>query len=257
MVQLMPLHPKTPSSLTSFKIFFNPFLNPDWFYLSGTGLPRLSWKRNCVVSYCMWCLSWLLSSLLPVLIHCMYCACRWAGNIILVSTVVCGWRTAREGFGSQWTTAGSAAVSNRAVIDRKLCRRCCHLGSYFKHTSFSCHYIRMDITCKHEWHEWHKCSTHPLRPCRPWLQEVVSSIRCLQRVLLHAKPQAEYVWASLPQPSSGVEQPVSLCANMMLSIKPEICNISLCRQMRTKPRPLVTCTKNLVKIRSVVPEIWS
>ena len=21
-------------------------LNPDWFYLSGTGLPRLSWKRN-------------------------------------------------------------------------------------------------------------------------------------------------------------------------------------------------------------------
>ena len=22
-------------------------LNPDWFYLSGTGLPRLSWKRGC------------------------------------------------------------------------------------------------------------------------------------------------------------------------------------------------------------------
>jgi len=21
-----------------------PQLNPDWFYLSGTGLPRLSWK---------------------------------------------------------------------------------------------------------------------------------------------------------------------------------------------------------------------
>ena len=21
-------------------------LNPDWFYLSGTGLPRLSWKRG-------------------------------------------------------------------------------------------------------------------------------------------------------------------------------------------------------------------
>ena len=34
MVQLMPPHPKTPSSLASF--------NTAWFYLSGTGLPRLS-----------------------------------------------------------------------------------------------------------------------------------------------------------------------------------------------------------------------
>ena len=41
MVQLMPLHPKPPSSLASFK--------SDWFYLSGTGLPRLSWKRGVVV----------------------------------------------------------------------------------------------------------------------------------------------------------------------------------------------------------------
>ena len=24
----------------------SPHLNPDWFYLSGTGLPRLSWKRG-------------------------------------------------------------------------------------------------------------------------------------------------------------------------------------------------------------------
>jgi len=23
-----------------------PHLNPGWFYLSGTGLPRLSWKRG-------------------------------------------------------------------------------------------------------------------------------------------------------------------------------------------------------------------
>ena len=23
-----------------------PHLNPHWFYLSGTGLPRLSWKRG-------------------------------------------------------------------------------------------------------------------------------------------------------------------------------------------------------------------
>ena len=32
MVQLMPVLPKTPSHLLS-------HLNPDWFYLSGTGLP--------------------------------------------------------------------------------------------------------------------------------------------------------------------------------------------------------------------------
>ena len=37
-VQLMPLHPQTHHLL--------PHLNPDWFYLSGTGLPRLSWKRD-------------------------------------------------------------------------------------------------------------------------------------------------------------------------------------------------------------------
>jgi len=34
MVELMPLHPKTHLVL--------PHLNPDWFYLSDTGLPRLS-----------------------------------------------------------------------------------------------------------------------------------------------------------------------------------------------------------------------
>jgi len=38
MVQLVPLHPKTPLSLAVL-----PHLNPYWFYLSGTGLPRLSW----------------------------------------------------------------------------------------------------------------------------------------------------------------------------------------------------------------------
>jgi len=26
---------------------FSPHVNPDWFYLSGSGLPRLSWKRGC------------------------------------------------------------------------------------------------------------------------------------------------------------------------------------------------------------------
>ena len=36
MVQLMPLHPH----------HLLPHLNPDWFYLSCTGLPRLSGKRG-------------------------------------------------------------------------------------------------------------------------------------------------------------------------------------------------------------------
>jgi len=38
MVQLRPLHPKTPSPLASFK--------SRLVYLSDTGLPRLSWKRG-------------------------------------------------------------------------------------------------------------------------------------------------------------------------------------------------------------------
>ena len=38
-------HPQTPSSLASFI--------PDWFYLSGTGLPRLSWKRGRYTGVCV------------------------------------------------------------------------------------------------------------------------------------------------------------------------------------------------------------
>ena len=45
MVQLMPLHPKPHHLL--------PHLNPDWFYLSGTGLPRLSWKRGRETGTCV------------------------------------------------------------------------------------------------------------------------------------------------------------------------------------------------------------
>ena len=40
MAQLMPLHPKPHRLLPHLG------LNPDWFYLSGTGLPRLSGKRG-------------------------------------------------------------------------------------------------------------------------------------------------------------------------------------------------------------------
>ena len=40
-IQLMPLHPKTPASLASFKSRL------VFFYLSDTGLPWLSWKGGC------------------------------------------------------------------------------------------------------------------------------------------------------------------------------------------------------------------
>ena len=69
--------------------------------------------------------------------------------------------------------------------------------------------------------------------------------------------KAAYVSASLAQPGGDVEHPISLCANMMSSTKREINNISLRHQRRTMPWPQVTCTKKLVKIRRVVPEIWS
>jgi len=42
------------------------------------------------------------------------------------------------------------AVLKKAVIDRRLRPLCCYLWGYFKHTSFSCRYIRMDIVCKHD-----------------------------------------------------------------------------------------------------------
>ena len=39
---------------------------------------------------------------------------------------------------------------NKAVIDGRLCHKCCHLWSYFKQTSFSCRNICRDIVCKHD-----------------------------------------------------------------------------------------------------------
>ena len=77
--------------------------------------------------------------------------------------------------------------TNKAVIDRRLRSRCCHLGSYFKHTSFSCRCIRRDIMRKHD---VRKYSTRRLRPSRLWLQKVVPIVGCLQHVFLRAKPKA-------------------------------------------------------------------
>ena len=40
--------------------------------------------------------------------------------------------------------------NNKAVIDRRLRPRCCHLGSYFQHMPFSCCYVHRDIMCKRD-----------------------------------------------------------------------------------------------------------
>ena len=55
----------------------------------------------------------------------------------------------------------------------------------------------------------HKYSTCSLWPSRSWLQEVVPSVCCLQRVFLCTKPKT--AWASLPQPRGDIEQPQLMC----------------------------------------------
>jgi len=101
----------------------------------------------------------------------------------------------------------------------------------------------------------HKYSTRPLLPSWSRLQEVVPSFCCLQRVFLCAKPKGacEPHCLSLVATSSSL----GLRANMTSPIKPEIRNISLCRQKMTEPWPLVTRTKDLVKIGRVVLKILS
>ena len=67
-----------------------------------------------------------------------------------------------------------------------------------------------------------------------------------------AKPKAacalRFSWAAT---SSNL----GLRGNMTSSIKPEVRNISLRRQKSTEPRPQVICTRNLVKIGRLVPNI--
>ena len=47
-VQIVCIWSITPADVTTIPKPYHllPHLNPDWFYLSGTGLPRLSWKRD-------------------------------------------------------------------------------------------------------------------------------------------------------------------------------------------------------------------
>ena len=59
--------------------------------------------------------------------------------------------------------------------------QCCHLRGYFKHTPFSSRSIRMM--------SW-IFNTPTTAYSRPWLQEVVLNIRCLQRVFIRTKHTA-------------------------------------------------------------------
>ena len=75
--------------------------------------------------------------------------------------------------------------NNKAVTYRTLRPQSCHLASYFKHTSFS---SRRGVQTR-----CHKYSTRPLWPSRSLLQEVVPSVRCLQRVFLRTTLKAACV----------------------------------------------------------------
>ena len=142
-------------------------------------------------------------------------------------------------------------------MTRRLCPRCCHPGSYFKHTPFLCRYIRRDIMCKHDViNSQHahcglvttltaSCPERPL-PATGIPISYAPSLR-----LRTCEPRC----LSLAATSSSL----SLCTDMTSSIKPEIRHVSLRRQRRTERRPWVkiTCIKNSVKIGRVFPKILS
>jgi len=91
---------------------------------------------------------------------------------------------------------------------------------------------------------YRKYAACPLRPSRPWLQEVVPSIHCLQWVFLHPKPKSACEPHCLSLAAmSAVEQPQLIC-RCDIVIKPDICNTSQHPQRRTEALPYVTCTKN-------------
>ena len=62
MVHLMPLHQK--NLIVSCLI-----LNPDWFNLSGTGLPMLSWKRGLLMGVVV-VVVFVAFSFTPLCFHC-------------------------------------------------------------------------------------------------------------------------------------------------------------------------------------------
>ena len=77
------------------------------------------------------------------------------------------------------------SINNKAVTDHRLRSLCCHLRGYFKHTLFSCRYIRRDNMCKHD-----VINTQHAHCGLVGLQEVVPIVCCLQWVFLCIKSKA-------------------------------------------------------------------
>jgi len=98
------------------------------------------------------------------------------------------------------------SIENKALIDRRLRPRCCHLGSYFKRPKSSP--VR-PLACN-----WYYCAQFITKP----------KAACALRVSRAATSSNFGLWA-----------------NVTSSIKPEVHNVSLRRQRKTEP--WVTCTK--------------
>ena len=111
---------------------------------------------------------------------------------------------------------------SHSLIDRRLCPRCCHLGNY-------------------------------LRLSRPSLQEVVLSVRYLQRIFLHAKSKAacepHCLRLAATSNSLGKYDVIHKAGNTWrITTPPE--------EDRANHGHRYYTQKNLVNIGSVVPKIW-
>jgi len=122
---------------------------------------------------------------------------------------------------------------------------CCHLWSYFKHTSFSCRHISRDIMCKHDVINIQHAHCSPdckLPACNGYSYAPSPRLR----VSLAAS-----AWRQR-RATSAYEQ------NTTSSTKPEIRNIPLRRQTE---EDRATAIGNMHKIlgedRTLVPKIWS
>jgi len=110
------------------------------------------------------------------------------------------------------------ALHNKAVIDRRLRPRCCHLGSYSERPKSS--------------------------PVRPFACTV-------QLVLLRTVySQAQGCVCTALQLVGGVDQPRLMSKYDVIHKKPEVHNVSLCRVMT-----IGNMHKNSVKIGDAVPKI--
>jgi len=148
---------------------------------------------------------------------------------------------------STTNNADSTKSINKAVTDRRLRPLCCHLLSHFKRTSFSCRYILRDIMCIRDVmniQHSHCGLVGPDRGVRkigPWVWVHWPATGIPTR-RLEPSPRLHVVCASIS--SAATLSCLGLCASMTSSVKPEVHNMSQCRQRRTRPRPYVARTKN-------------